>query len=277
MMNAEMCIDLHNHILPGIDDGPKQLDESLEMAKIALSEGIAVVVCTPHIFPGVYHNDTHIIERAVNRLQRKLNEANLPLKLMVGADAHVSPDLLEQLQSRVVPTVNGSRYFLLEPPHVGFPSYLKAEVERYLAAGYVPLLTHPERLDWARQHYALFKELVDMGCWIQITAASITGYFGAGVKQLTERLLLDGLVHVVATDAHSSRFRKPELKAAFARAVQLVGHDEADALFNLRPLAVIENHAPNQVQAVPYLYDHFFKRQFWLMGSRLKYRLRLLS
>ncbi len=271
-----MRIDLHNHILPGIDDGPKQLAESLEMAKIALDDGIEVLVCTPHIFPGVYHNNTAIIQRAVNRLQRKLDEAGLPLRLMMGADAHVTPNLLEDLQSGVVPSINGSRYFLLEPPHVGFPSYLKAEVKRYLDAGYVPVLTHPERLDWAHQHYALFKELAAMGCWIQITAASLTGFFGKGVKRLTERLLLDGVVHVVATDAHSSSFRKPELKAAFARAVALVGHEEAQALFELRPLAVIENHAPEGVLAVPYLYDHFFKRFIWLASSRLKYRLRLL-
>jgi protein-tyrosine phosphatase len=276
-MSAKMRIDLHNHILPGIDDGPKQLEESLEMAKIALDDGIEVIVCTPHIFPGMYHNDSAIIRRAANRLQRKLDEVGLPLRLMIGADAHVTPNLLEDLQSGVVPSINGGRYFLLEPPHVGFPSYLKLEIKRYLAAGYVPLLTHPERLDWARQHYALFKELVAMGCWIQITAASLTGFFGAGVKQISERLLLDGLVHVVATDAHSSRFRKPELKAAFARTVQLVGYEEAQAIFDLRPLAVIENHTPESVTVVPYLLDNFFKRVMWLAGSRLKYRLRLLS
>jgi protein-tyrosine phosphatase len=271
-----MRIDLHNHILPGIDDGSKQIEESLEMAKIAIDDGIEVLVCTPHIFPGVYHNDTAIIRRAVNKLQRTLDEAGLSLRLMIGADAHVSPNLLEDLQSGVVPSINGGRYFLLEPPHVGFPTYLKAEVKRYLAAGYVPVLTHPERLDWARKHYALFKELVDMGCWMQITAGSLTGFFGAGVKQLTERCLLDGLVHVVATDAHSSSCRKPELKAAFARAVKLVGHEEAQALFEVRPLAVIENHAPEAVLAVPYLYDNFFRRLTWLATSRLKYRFRLL-
>jgi protein-tyrosine phosphatase len=272
-----MRIDLHNHILPGIDDGPKHLDESLEMAKIALSEGIEVLVCTPHIYPGVYHNDSASIQRAVKKLQQALKKAELPLKLMVGADAHVTPNLLENLQSGVVPSINGGRYFLLEPPHVGFPSYLKDEVKRYLAAGYVPILTHPERLDWAHQHYALFKELVLMGCWIQITAASLTGFFGAAVKRLTQRLMLDGLVHVVATDAHSSKFRKPELKAAFASAVKLVGREEAHALFDLRPRAVIENQPPETVVAVPCLNSALFKGLFWSLGSRLRFRLGLLS
>lgn len=248
-----MLIDLHHHILPGLDDGPAEFKESLEMARIAVSEGFKQIVCTPHIYPGVYQNDRRIIQQAIRKFQRILDEKNIPLKLLIGADIRVTSTLLNDLQTGHAPTINGGNYFLAEPPHVDYPIYLKDAISSYLAAGYTPILTHPERLSWAQTHYNLFEELVEMGCWIQITAASLTGFFGKPARRLSFRMLADGLVHVVATDAHSASYRKPEIRNAFVIASKLVGAEEANNIFYLRPQAVVNNLDPQTIVKVPTL------------------------
>src|SRR5574337_485004 len=110
-------IDLHTHILPGIDDGAKSLELSLEMARIAVADGTTVMACTPHIYPGLYMNDGAGIRRARDKLQMALDLKQMPLRLVVGADAHLVPELRDGLKSGRVPTLHDSRYFLLEPSH----------------------------------------------------------------------------------------------------------------------------------------------------------------
>lgn len=114
-------IDLHTHILPGIDDGARSLEISLDMARIAVADGTTVMACTPHIYPGLYMNDSAGIHRERDKLQQALDAHGIPLRLVVGADAHLVPELLQGLQTGRVPTLNGSRYFLLEPSHNVLP------------------------------------------------------------------------------------------------------------------------------------------------------------
>ena len=110
-------IDLHSHILPGIDDGAKSLDISLEMARQAVADGIHTMACTPHIYPGLYMNDAQGIAAARDALQRELDSQSIDLRLVTGADVHLVPGLLAGLRDGRVPTLNGSRYLLLEPSH----------------------------------------------------------------------------------------------------------------------------------------------------------------
>lgn len=131
-------IDLHCHLLPGIDDGAPDLETSLEMARIAFADGIRTLACTPHIYPGVYENTGDGIRQAVAALQKALDEAEIALKLVVGADIHVDPDLLLKLRGGEAPTLGGTRYFLLEPPHhVALPR-IADFVFNLVAAGYTP-------------------------------------------------------------------------------------------------------------------------------------------
>lgn len=120
-----LMIDLHSHILPGLDDGSPNLAESLEMARLAVADGTTHMACTPHIMPGVYRNQTANIVSAMQGLERALRDAAIPLTLYIGADVHVAPDLQGQLSSGNVPTLNKSRYFLFEPPHHILPPRLE--------------------------------------------------------------------------------------------------------------------------------------------------------
>ncbi|MFY7906391.1 MAG: tyrosine-protein phosphatase, partial [Burkholderiaceae bacterium] len=193
-----MQTDIHSHILPGIDDGSKNLEMSLEMARMAVEDGTTVLACTPHIYPGLYMNTQEGIKAECAKLQKALDVFNIPLKLVVGADAHLVPELLEGLRTGRVPTLNGSQYFLLEPSHHVPPPNLEESVFQFVAAGYIPVVTHPERLVWIEHQYPTFVRLAQRGVWMQLTAGAIVGKFGKRARYWSERMLDEGLVHLVA-------------------------------------------------------------------------------
>ena len=238
-------IDLHCHLLPGIDDGAPDLDTSLEMARMAVADGITMIACTPHIYPGMFENDSAAIRRSIEQLRGHLAEAGIPLALTWGADAHVSPDLLPRLKAGTVPSLNDSRYFLLEPPHHVAPPQFDSFVFSLVAAGYVPVITHPERLSWIDDHYKTFCSLSDQGVWMQVTAGSLTGRFGPGARYWAERMLDEGRVNILATDAHHPQRRPPLLAEGREAAARWVGKAEAVHLVETRPLGILENRAPD--------------------------------
>lgn len=244
-------IDLHSHILPGIDDGSKSLEMSLEMARMAVDDGISIMACTPHIYPGLYMNDTAGITAARDALQASLNAHNIPLQLVTGADVHLVPGLLEGLRGGKVPSLHDTRYLLLEPSHHVAPPRFAESVFELVAAGYVPVITHPERLTWIEDHFKVFVDLTRQGAWMQITAGALTGVFGPRAKYWGERFLGEGLTHIIATDAHSTGRRTPHLSQARDIAERLLGRQEADLLVQGRPAALLRNELPSQIARLP--------------------------
>ena len=240
-------IDLHCHILPGIDDGAADLAISLEMARASVADGITDLACTPHILPGVYPNTGPQIRRATQQLQDALDEHEIPLRLVTGADNHISHDFVLGLRSGRLLPLNGSRYVLVEPPHKVFPPRLEDLFCGLLAVGYVPILTHPERLTWIKSQYEFIERLWTSGVWMQITAGSLTGAFGRNAQYWAERMLNEGRVHLLATDAHDTKRRPPNLSAGRTRAAALVGEGEAEHLVATRPRGVLANVAPSSL------------------------------
>ncbi|WP_028487984.1 tyrosine-protein phosphatase [Thiothrix lacustris] len=239
-------IDLHSHILPALCDGSQDLETSLAMARLAVADGTTHLACTPHIYPGVYANSTSTIAPAMSALQAALDTHQIPLTLVMGADVHMVPEVMEGLKQGRIPTLHGSRYFLLEPSHhVPVPHFLE-QIENFLNAGYVPVITHPERLRWLDEHYEDFIQAARMGAWIQITAGAITGNFGPSAKKRAERLLLDGVVHLIASDAHSIEHRPPTMSHGVTAAIQLLGDEtEVMRMVQDRPQAILDNAAPD--------------------------------
>lgn len=248
--NGDM-VDLHCHMLPGIDDGAPDLKTALAMARLAVADGIGVTACTPHIYGGLYENTGPVIRQAVNAFRIRLQEAEIPLRVTYGADVHLAPDLVSGLRNREIPSLHGSRYFLLEPPHHVAPPRLEEAIFSLAAAGYVPLITHPERLTWIQDHYALFGQLVRRGVWLQVTAGSLTGRFGTAARYWGERLLDDGLVHILATDAHGIKGRPPFLAEGCQVAERWVGAEQAEHLVKTRPRGILENLDPGRMPSLP--------------------------
>ena len=240
-------IDLHYHLLPGIDDGAADLTEALALARLSLAEGVNYIACTPHIFPGLYNNSGDDILRRIEWLQDELEAEGIGCRLVSGSDAHIEPEIVGHLRSGQTLTLNGGRYVLIEPPHHIPPPRMDRLFFDLLAAGYVPILTHPERMSWADRDYELIERLVRSGAWTQVTAAALVGDFGVKAKRRAERLLRDGLVHIVASDAHDTQARPPAMASAYQILRTLVGEAEAINLVETRPMAVLENRAPGAV------------------------------
>jgi len=240
-------IDLHCHILPGIDDGAADMAVSVAMARAEVNQGVSVVACTPHILPGLYHNSGPAIRQAIAQLQGVLQQEGIPLRLVTGADVHVTPDFVGGLRSGRLLSIADSRYVLVEPPHHTAPPQLEDFFFNLVVAGYVPILTHPERLSWVPSHYEMIKRLVQGGVWMQLTAASFAGAFGRNALYWAERMLDDGCVHVLASDAHDAERRPPDLAAGREMVAKRVGAEEAQCLVLTRPMGILKDQAPSSL------------------------------
>ncbi len=240
-------IDLHCHILPGIDDGAPDLSISLDMARASVADGVTDLACTPHILPGLYPNTGPQIRQATQQLQDALDQHDIPLRLVAGADNHIAPDFVAGLRSGHLLCLADSRYVLVEPPHHVVPPRLEETFFGLLTAGYIPILTHPERLSWIKSHYEVVARLGRMGVWMQITAGSLDGAFGKSARYWAERMLDEGRVHILATDAHDTKHRPPNLRHGHDLVAARVGEGEAEHLVATRPRGVLTNVAPSSL------------------------------
>ena len=184
-------------------------------------------------------------------VQAVLDEEGIALKLVVGADVHLDRSLPADIKAGRVPTLNDSRYLLLEPPHHVAPPRFEESVFALMAGGIIPVVTHPERLSWIETHYATFEQLARRGAWIQVTAGAVTGRFGRRAKYWGERFLGEGITHILATDAHHPDRRPPLLGEAREAAARLLGEAEATHLVSTRPQGIVDNLAPDDMPPLP--------------------------
>jgi protein-tyrosine phosphatase len=217
-------IDLHCHILPGLDDGARSVEESLSMAKIALRDGIHTVVATPHTLNGLHLNSIDGVTLAVDSLRSVLAENGVDLSLVVGADVHLCPRLAEKVRTGDAVTIhNGGKYLLLELPSQTFPAGIREEIFSLKIQGITPIITHPERHPVLQRDLTLLGEMISLGALAQITAMSLSGEFGEAVMACAQSMLSRRLVHIIATDAHSADNRPPVLSRAVGIAEEILG------------------------------------------------------
>ena len=237
-------IDLHSHILPGIDDGARNVSEALEMARVYVEQGVEIVACTPHILPGLYNNSGPQIRRAVSKFQNTLDESGIQLRLTVGSDNHIGDDFVSNMCNGHLLALGDTRYILVEPPHHVAPVRLEELFFDILLAKHIPILTHPERLTWIEAKYCVIERLARRGVWMQITSGSLRGRFGRRARYWAERMLSEGLVHILASDAHDNAHRSPDLLKGRVAAAKLIGEAEAECLVATRPRDVLCNKLP---------------------------------
>jgi len=231
-------VDIHCHLLPELDDGAGCWDDALSMAEIAVADGIATIVATPHQLGNFAANQGDLIRARAERLQARLRKSRIPLTVLPGADVRIEPGMIGKIRAGEVLTLaDRGRHVLLELPH---EVYLP--LDRLLAdlngAGLTGILSHPERNQGIIAQPGVVRSLVGAGCLTQVTAASLVGAFGSRVGNVAEWLVKQGLVHFVSTDAHSPRSRPPLLAEAFDRVVELAGQSLAEEMFCRNPAAV---------------------------------------
>ncbi|MFH1981094.1 MAG: CpsB/CapC family capsule biosynthesis tyrosine phosphatase [Pseudomonadota bacterium] len=239
-------IDLHCHILPGTDDGAEDIDESLDMARVAVADGIHTLVATPHVGNGVYAPVPEDIDATVLVLQRALDQERIPLKIIAGAEMHLHPGLRDLYHRAKGPTIGGSgRFMLLELPVHSVPSGVSELIFSLKMDGITPILAHPERNTAIQQDPDMLKQLVETGALVQVTAMSVTGVFGHRAGDCAAHLLNRRLVHVIASDAHDADYRRPVLTAAVAAAAEIFGdRTSAMDLVTRIPQSILDGVVP---------------------------------
>lgn len=204
-MDAMKIIDLHSHILPQLDDGSQSLEQSLEMADLAVRSGVRSMVVTPHCIQG----DAREVMASFRLVQEALEDTGIPLRLFPGMEIMGTPETAALLKAGQLLTINGSRYPLIEFPFQASARENAQILESVLRAGFRPLIAHPERYECVQEDLDSIGSWVQMGCLLQVNRGSLLGRFGSGAQEAAFFLVETGLATVVASDAHSPRMRTP--------------------------------------------------------------------
>jgi protein-tyrosine phosphatase len=256
-------IDIHCHILPDLDDGPRDSTEALQMADLAAKDGITGIVATPHAYPDFYFPEADAVARAAAGFQARLKEAGNDIQIWLGSDAHLVPEFVDLLRSGTIRTLNNSRYVLTEPSEYFLRDDLQNQLFRIRTAGYVPILTHPERYPTFVRNPDLAEALAGQENYFQVTAGSLLGRFGEDAQAFCRRLASRGLLHFIASDAHGAGHRTPALAKAYKVLEEWVGPENVRIMKD-NALAVVENRnlAPFARAPVPKGLFHRLKKRF---------------
>ena len=240
-------IDLHCHLLPGIDDGPATPAEALALCRIAVADGITHAIVTPHIHPGRWPNTKKTIARDCAGLQRALHKRDIPLQVGFAAEVRLSDAVLQQVENDEIPfygEVEGYRVMLLEFPHGHIIPGSDKLVHWLLKRKIRPLIAHPERNKQVMKDPTQLQPFIDAGCWLQVTAGSVLGDFGEKAQTIARHLLEANQVTVVASDGHNTRARKPVLSQAFEHIAEHYGEARARRLTLESPGLIVADQFP---------------------------------
>jgi len=230
-------VDVHCHILSGMDDGARSFEQSMAMAEMAIADGITHVVATPHA-NSEYRFDFAAVQRAAKRLQEAVGDK---LKIATGSDFHLSPENIAALKkSARAFCIDQKDYLLVEFNDFAIPPTMDQALYEIQLAGLRPIITHPERNPILRSQAKRLEQWVRNGCFGQVTGGSLMGAFGSNAQQTAHTWIARGLVHFVASDAHNTTTRPQQLRAAYDTVKRAFGRAKAEALFVENPLAAFE-------------------------------------
>ena len=242
-------IDLHAHVLPGLDDGPRTASSALALLRQMADQGVTTVVATPHMRDGRYNVSVAQMNREVERLNQAVADEEVPITVLPGGEVALVPELAELVRDGDVPSLGSiGRFVLVEMPFQNIPPGLRRALFEVQLQGVTPILAHPERSFPVQRVPSILEPLVQAGALVQVNAASVVGKGGRESERTALRLLDRGLVHVIASDAHEAKERPCYLGAARDRLIKLVGAEEAYRLVRDRPMRILEGRPFAQPQ-----------------------------
>lgn len=250
-------IDLHCHLLPGVDDGSKSMDISLKLANDAVRDGIDYALLTPHHMNGVYLNHKKAVIQQTQEFQVELDRHKISLKVFPGQEVRINGDLLTALdQDDILFADKGGRYLMLEFPDNDIPSYTNNMIYELMQRGIIPVIVHPERNTMIMKKPDILYDLLSRGCLSQITASSYVGIFGHKVQKFSKQLIQAGQAYIFASDVHNLPNRKYEMNNAFKKLEVEYGNSYVKRF---------ENNAKNIINGEEIAFNKLNKvrRHFW--------------
>jgi protein-tyrosine phosphatase len=241
-------VDIHCHILSGLDDGPTTLEESITMARMAVAAGTTEIVATPHA-NSRYVYDEETVEAKLTELRAAVGDA---IRIHRGCDFHLTPqNISDALAAPGKYSIAGRGYLLVEFPDDSLTDTAGEIFRKMLGAGLRPVITHPERNPLLRERLELVELWVEQGCFVQVTAVSVLGRFGKEAKEVADRLLNHSLVHFLASDAHDCKHRTPVLATAWDHIAKKFGERAARGLLETNPAAAVIGRKVERVPVTP--------------------------
>lgn len=239
-------VDIHCHILPGIDDGPKNYDESLKMVAQAVNQGIKSIIATPHYPYGEREYEKEEVLEKVEILQDKIDTLGLKCDVYPGMELYLSSELIKKIdQDKVIPISKNSRYLLVEFPLRNFSRNLINILHEIKIRGYVPIVAHPERYQFIQSNPLLINEILQQDTLLQINASSILGYNGGRSQKIAVELIKQGVVSFIASDGHSSNWRSIQLNNALDVLKTIIKQEELKRLFRFHGEMLLINEKLN--------------------------------
>lgn len=237
--------DVHCHLLPGLDDGPRSVEDSIALANALIADGITHVVATPHVFPGRYNNTADAICEATDVLARLFRVRSIPLKLGWAGEVRMCVESLSLLKRGEVPVFEGNngRFVLIEMPDGGIPIGAAEFLMEFIVLGITPVIAHPERNRSVLHRPECMRPFVNMGCRLQLTAGSVLGMFGRRAQMAALRLLDDDQVFVIASDAHNLGSRRPVMAQASRALTRRYGENRVQQLMVNAPASMMPSSA----------------------------------
>lgn len=235
-------IDIHTHILPGVDDGATTMEEALDMAKHAVESGIHTLVVTPHCNrQGIENFNDSVLEDKFHYFQYRIQKENIPLKILYGMEVYGTEEVPTLLKRGKLASINNSRYLLIEFDFLKDLSLVDYVLNEVLDQGYVPIIAHPERYPFVQKHPDIVYEWMVQGCTLQINKGSILGSFGNRARDTSFFLLERGLASFVASDAHNCLHRNVDMRKVRNMVASHFSSEYADCLLEANPMRVIQN------------------------------------
>lgn len=220
-----MLIDIHCHVLNGIDDGAKDMDAALAMCRIAAEDGTDGIIATPHYIHGSINNTRDIVQQKVVDLNSCLKEQNININIYPGCEAFICPELPQLVREGHVCTLNNTKYILIELPMASMPEYTIDVIYKLKLDGYTPIIAHPERNAVIGKDPNILIDLISRGALSQANTTSIRGLFGKDIMETSVTLLKHNMVHFIASDAHTVGGRSPKLSSAMSIIENKVGNE----------------------------------------------------
>ncbi|MBS4462478.1 MULTISPECIES: CpsB/CapC family capsule biosynthesis tyrosine phosphatase [unclassified Facklamia] len=253
-----MLVDIHSHLLPGVDDGAQTIEQSVELAKLAVDEGIQHLLLTPHHYNNQYVNHKDEVIEATEALQDVYDKAKIPLRVYPAQEIRIRETLLEDILYRddFLSLDSGGKYYLIEMPTKTVPKYALSVLKSLIEVGITPVIAHPERNHEFANNLRLYYQFIEAGCIGQLTSHSYIGFYGQKLRNISMEMMRHNLVHLISSDAHHIDKRPFNMQAAYAQLAE--DYDERLAIyFQQNALSVFNGESIKRMRPKN-------KKRFWI-------------